>query len=1038
MVKILSVFLGLVTGLYPVAVRVGGDVAAVEIQVDGRSIGVLHGEPWEMVCDFGDALAPHELVVVGRDEAGREISRDRQWINLPRPRSEVVLMLEGIAAGPPVRASAVWHSIDRRKPDQATVTFDGEELAVTDPRSFALPGYDSDNPHLLAVELLFGTTLARAQILVGGVMGEEVSGELTAIPVVLQPRARLPKIHEMEGWFLEGGRPLSVVALERGGADIMMVMDPSKRLRDRLDSVRHEMAYMRTRRTPGGTRDGMMVPLGIRPRDRVNMVIPIGQPATESTQPNLLFPRTPDLTATPGGITTIVTYPLAWDRHLESGRIRIADAVAVAGLAAAENQRARAVVLVSDPETVDESRFDETAVRDYLRRINVPLFVWTPEKKRDDGPWGHYARISSARRLVDRVEDLSTLLKRQTVVWIAGRYLPDRVTLSPVAGKTIRLAGEATVTVAHRETDPVPPLIAAGEQQPPPAGPGAREAVVEPGMAAVGDPQSAAVFGGSVEVQTVNVHVVVSDKKGNRVTDLTRDDFEIFEDGEPMDITHFVPPSERPEEGDPVSGGENDEPAAEAAAPGQAEEQPFYIVILFDTAHIRPAQRELMVGALREFLADGLPSSAQVMLVAQEGPIRVRQTFTGSPHHVMQGFDGLMNAGHSPADEERRALHAEITGVSQELQGAYETGDPAMIASAESRRQTLIHQIRSEAEKQRFEMRANLDVLRRFVSSLGGVMGRKVLLYVGEGLTLNPADDLYAGAIRAEVANDQLRIEQTAFGLHREADKLVRQANANGVTFYALTPPSRYTLLGAAMPTRGPPGYMLSAEMTRNATIREGVCLFSDETGGRCQSGGTDPGQLLTAASRDFVSTYTLAYSPDRPFDGDHHRIEITVRRPGLRLRHREGYLDKKHDESLIDRLSAALRFDADDNPLAMALETGNSQPVDGGKYLVPLQLKIPVERLVLLPTSAGEARHCRATLLVTTMDSESHVAGPQEYPISFQVEEEKFASGRPIVYAHIVHLTLAEGKHRVAIGVWDDIGRVGSFLSEELQVGGP
>jgi hypothetical protein len=76
-VKILSVFLGLVTGLHPVAVRVGGDIAAVEIQVDGRSVGVLRGEPWEKVCDFGDALAPHQLVAVGRDVAGREISRDR-------------------------------------------------------------------------------------------------------------------------------------------------------------------------------------------------------------------------------------------------------------------------------------------------------------------------------------------------------------------------------------------------------------------------------------------------------------------------------------------------------------------------------------------------------------------------------------------------------------------------------------------------------------------------------------------------------------------------------------------------------------------------------------------------------------------------------------------------------------------------------------------------------------------------------------------------------------------------------------------------
>jgi VWFA-related protein len=1036
-VKILSVFLGLVTGLHPVAVRVGDDIAAVEVRVDGRSVGVLRGEPWEMVCDFGDALVPHELVVVGRDEAGREISRDCQWINLPRPRSEVMLMLEANAAGLPVRAGAAWHSIDRREPDEVSVTFDGEELAVPDPRSFALPRYDPDSPHLLAVELLFDTTIARAQILVGGAIGAEVSGELTALPVVLEPRARLPNKHELKGWFLEGGRPLDVVAVERGGADIMMVMDPSDRLRDRLSGIGQEMAYLRTRRTPSGTRDGMMAPLGIRPRDRVNMVIPVAEPSSESTQPVLIFPRTPDLTATPGGITTVVTHPYARDWSLEAAQIRIADAVAIAGLAAAENQRARAVILISDPETVDRSRFDEAAVRDYLRRINVPLLVWTPEKRSDGGPWDDYAKISSARRLVKRVEDLSTLLERQFVVWLAGRHLPDRITLSPEAGGTIRLAGEA-ITAVSRETDRMPPVTADADVHFPAAGAGEREAVVEPRTTTGVDSQPAAVFGGSVDVRTVNVHVVVSDKKGNRVTDLTRDDFEIFEDGEPMEISHFVPPSDRPEGSGPVLGSKADAAAAEGAATTQAEMQPFHLVILFDSAHIRPAQRELMVGALRKFLADGLPSTAQVMLVAQEGPIRIRQTFTGSPHHVMQGFDELMNAGHSPTDEERRVLHAEITEVAQELEGAYQIGDPAMISAAESRRNTLIHQIRSEAETQRFEMRANFDALRRFVSSLGGVMGRKVLLYIGEGLTLNPAADLYAGAVKAEVGNDQLRIEENGFGLHREASELVRKANASGVTFYTLTPPSRYTLLGAAMPTRGPPGYMLSAETTHNTNIREGVCLLSGETGGRCQSGGADPGQLLAEASRDFVSTYTLAYSPDRPSDDENHHIEIRVRRPGLRLHHRESYIDRKHDDSLIDRLSAALRFDADDNPLTMALEIGDSRPVNGGRYLVPLRLEIPLEHLALLPTSAGDARQCQATLLVVTMDSSSRVAGPQEFPISFRVEEEKFASRRSLVFSHAVHLTLAEGKHRVAVAVWDDIGRVGSFLSEELQVGGP
>src|SRR5436189_4382250 len=42
-----------------------------------------------------------------------------------------------------------------------------------------------------------------------------------------------------------------------------------------------------------------------------------------------------------------------------------------------------------------------------------------------------------------------------------------------------------------------------------------------------------------VDVQVVNVDVSVTDTDGKPVMNLTRDDFEIFEDGKPQKITNF-------------------------------------------------------------------------------------------------------------------------------------------------------------------------------------------------------------------------------------------------------------------------------------------------------------------------------------------------------------------------------------------------------------------------------------------------------------------------------------------------------------------
>ena len=53
-------------------------------------------------------------------------------------------------------------------------------------------------------------------------------------------------------------------------------------------------------------------------------------------------------------------------------------------------------------------------------------------------------------------------------------------------------------------------------------------------------PRKAAVGHLSVEVNYVDVDVVVTDEKGNFISGLTRDDFEVFEDGKPQKVDMFA------------------------------------------------------------------------------------------------------------------------------------------------------------------------------------------------------------------------------------------------------------------------------------------------------------------------------------------------------------------------------------------------------------------------------------------------------------------------------------------------------------------
>lgn len=73
----------LVTGPQSLDVKTTGPVAAVEVLLDGRSLGRLDGPPWNGTLHLGPELLPHGLVVRALDRQGREIARERQEINVP-------------------------------------------------------------------------------------------------------------------------------------------------------------------------------------------------------------------------------------------------------------------------------------------------------------------------------------------------------------------------------------------------------------------------------------------------------------------------------------------------------------------------------------------------------------------------------------------------------------------------------------------------------------------------------------------------------------------------------------------------------------------------------------------------------------------------------------------------------------------------------------------------------------------------------------------------------------------------------------------
>jgi hypothetical protein len=436
-IAFLTLFLGLTSGKQPVAVAVRGPATAVELVLDGTAVVRLGGPPWRTAIDLGPALEPHELVARALDAKGQEVARTRQMLNLPRPPAEVEILLDGGAKGAPTGAHLAWRSLEGEKPTAVSLVLDGQPVALDAQAHAALPPLDAAVSHVLTAEVRFSDQIAaRKDVAFGGALGEEVSTDLTAVAVRLRPKKQLPEAKDLQGWFLAGGKPAAVTAVDQGRAEILMVVDGEARKR-----IEH-MQHMRGDRGSADTRPAELDRFQIKPGKDYQMrfIWPSARQATGAGLSSDLFDASRAYTPQEASLLYYLqrARPLKEDAALVQ---RFADAAAVAGLQALAANRPRAVLVVLGEQPKDSSRYDAETVRRYLESVRVPLVVWSLNgPKSPAAGWGEVEDVSTYSKLQSALERLEENLQAQRIVWVEGGHFPAAVTLSPAAAEVLEPA----------------------------------------------------------------------------------------------------------------------------------------------------------------------------------------------------------------------------------------------------------------------------------------------------------------------------------------------------------------------------------------------------------------------------------------------------------------------------------------------------------------------------------------------------------------------------------------------------------------------
>lgn len=571
----------------------------------------------------------------------------------------------------------------------------------------------------------------------------------------------------------------------------------------------------------------------------------------------------------------------------------------------------------------------------------------------------------------------------------------------------------------------------------------AMTAVVAAGCCAVA-PNAAAEDAGAaiptffepLRVDLVMVEAVVTDRSGAPISGLTPDDFEVFEDGKPVEITHF-------RAADPP---DNTDPAGAARPGGEV-----YLSLYIDDTNVDPQLRTSVLARLGEAFGGPMPPNMSTMLVRFDGALHIESDFAATGDELIAAI-GRMR-GRPPMDPSREgeALVRRMQSLADRPRldirppttGAPGGGQPVVAQDpfdVDPESYSFIPEIHQYARSAHLRHRASLDALGRFMGVLGAMPGRKVMIWVGSLETRTGENlfrtwqDLFPGAARRRGLDPMM--ESLQYDLTSELSRLLDEASRDRISISPiglLSGGGRNTASSNAriFETAGRPGSRGHVdERSRDATL----ALMASMTGGRLLANNARLVEELAQVVEGLGSFYSLAYQSPSTGDGEYHSITVKLRRDDALIRHREGYRASGEALRASDRTLAAAMLGAGANPLGISATCEAQEARADGDFMVPVAVSVPLGGLVLLPE--GEQHTAQITVLSVVRDLRGGVSEVHERAYPIEIGNDQLVAAVEQRATFVLGMVLRPGPHRIAVGVRDERSAVESTVFVDVAVG--
>ena len=408
-----------------------------------------------------------------------------------------------------------------------------------------------------------------------------------------------------------------------------------------------------------------------------------------------------------------------------------------------------------------------------------------------------------------------------------------------------------------------------------------------------------------ITTNLVQVDAVVTDRAGHQISDLTPEDFEVYEDGRKQQITNFsyIKLQPAPETPAPARKDKN-APPAPPAPPVQLrpEQVRRSIALVVDDLGLSFESTHFVRNALRRFVDEQMQPNDLVAIIRTGAGVGALQQFTTDKQLLYAAIDrvkwnaygrGGIRAFGAIGDD------AYYTAPHSTNRGDYTSTDEVPLHNGQldaGARENADRAKSNDFKDQVFTV-GTLGALNYVVRGLNALPGRKSVVLMTDSLNLFDANG--SGNYRTLQA----------------LQHLVDLANRASVVFYTLDPRGLPSLIGGADDalvgkTEGNGGGEVAATGLSGGRImqdlqarsmelfssQEGMNYLAAQTGGFLVRNNNDIAQGIHRVLDDQKGYYLIGYRPDEstfdPATGrrNFHRLEVHVKRGGLSVRTRSGF----------------------------------------------------------------------------------------------------------------------------------------------------